>query len=762
MSPITPDEWREISPHLDFALSLSPEERTPWLASFRIERPDLATFLERLLEEHRALAEEHFLEREPLRPTNETSLAGQILGTYKIVSRIGNGGMSTVWRAERVDGRFERQVAIKFLHFAVGSRSAAERFKREGRIVGHLAHPHIAELIDAGVTPDAQPYLVLEYVSGKQIDEYCDERMLGVDARIGLFLDILSAVEHAHANLVVHRDIKPSNVLVSSEGDVKLLDFGIAKLLVQDADPANATVLTSEDGSAMTPLFAAPEQLTGAAITTATDVYSLGLLLYVLLTGNHPAGAGPHSPASLLKSITEVDAQLASQSVASNGVAVAERRGTTPEKLRRWLRGDLETILAKALKKKPAERYASVAAFADDLRRYIGNEPISARPESRSYRLRKYVKRHRFGVALAAAAALLLVGFLLIQGIELRRITRERDRADRIANFMTGIFEVSDPNQGAVGKDVTAREVLDKAANDIDSNLSQDPQVRAQMLNVMARAYLNLGLFSRAEPLFRKGIEASKFYHGEDSRETLHMTHDLAWAVFQQGRVGEAETMERKLLDTQRRTLGSDDTDTIATIEELAFTVCDEGKGQCSEGIELTRDVLEKQKRALGPDAFSTLGTMDNLAIMLAEVNRYDEATELEKQSLETHMRVFGPGNIGTVDAVLNLGELQREAGHVDEAMGTFQDLLQTERRALSPDQGETAVTEYDLASVDLRKGQNAEALSMLRQAIDGGLAPRIALGLPTDPLFASLQKDPRFLALVAKTQKQGRSTKPN
>lgn len=759
MSPITPDQWREVSPHLDFALTLSREEQARWLAIFRIERPDLAGFLEELLDEHSALAEEHFLEHEPLRPTNDSSLAGQILGAYRVVSRVGDGGMGSVWRAERVDGRFEREVAIKFLHFAVASR-AAERFKREGRILGNLAHPHIAELIDAGVTSDGEPFLVLEYVSGQHIDEYCDEHLLGVDARIALFLDVLGAVEHAHTNLVVHRDIKPSNVLVSKEGDVKLLDFGIAKLLAQDGDSIGATMLTLEDGSAMTPLFAAPEQLTAGAITTATDVYSLGLLLYLLLTGSHPAGPGPYSPAELLKSITEVDAPLASQISALNG-AGAGHRGTTPERLRRRLRGDLETILAKALKKKPAERYASVAAFADDLRRYTRNEPIAARPEAASYRLRKYVRRHRFGVTLTAGLALLLVGFLLIQEIELRRITLQRDRADRIANFMTGIFQVSDPNEGN-GQGVTAREVLDKAANDIDSNLSQDPQLQVQMLNVMARAYLNLGLFSRAESLFNKSIATSRLNGGENSRETLVMTHDLAWAIFQEGRVAEAEAIERQLLDTQRRLFGPEDADTLATVEELAFTVCDEGKGPCAEGIELTRHVLDAQRRRLGPDSFHTLGTMDNLAIMLAEAGRYDEGIDLQKDSLERHMRVFGAGNIGTVGAMLNLGEFQREAGRDDEAMRTFEDLLQTEHRVLAPDQGETAATEYDLASIFLRKGQKEEALSMLRQSIDGGLAPRIAMGLPTDPLFTALRKDPRFTALVAEVQKQGRSPKLN
>jgi serine/threonine-protein kinase len=254
------------------------------------------------------------------------------------------------------------------------------------------------------LTTKRGPYLVLEYVRGQHIDEYCDTHKLGVDERIELFLDVLGAVAHAHANLVVHRDIKPPNVLVSSEGDVKLLDFGIAKLLADDTTPAVATRLTLDGGDAMTPLFAAPEQVTGGLITTATDGYALGALLFLLLTGQHPAGPGPHSPANIMKSITEVDALMASEAVAlAKDMASPEKRGTTRARLCRQLRGDLDTILANALKKEPAERYASVAAFGDDLRRHFRHEPITARPDAVSYRVRKYVRRHRVGVAVAAA-----------------------------------------------------------------------------------------------------------------------------------------------------------------------------------------------------------------------------------------------------------------------------------------------------------------------------------------------------------------------
>ena len=289
---LNPERWQEISPHLDEALSLSEEDRADWLAAFRAQRPELADFLEKLLQEHRALADEHFLESETQKPTNELSLTGETLGAYKLISHIGEGGMSNVWLAERSDGRFARQVAVKFLRLAVASGGAAERFKREGRILGQVAHPHIAELIDAGVTAKGEPYLVLEHVKGKQIDEYCDSRKLDVDARIKLFLDVLSAIAHAHANLVVHRDIKPSNVLVNNEGEVKLLDFGIAKLLADDMNPAAATQLTLEGGGGLTPQFAAPEQITRAPITTATDIYALGVLLYILVDGPASRGAG--------------------------------------------------------------------------------------------------------------------------------------------------------------------------------------------------------------------------------------------------------------------------------------------------------------------------------------------------------------------------------------------------------------------------------------------------------------------------------------
>jgi serine/threonine protein kinase len=402
---LTPEGWREVSPYLDQVLSLPEDERAPWVESFRAARPDLANLLQDLLEEHRVLAQKQFLERSPVSDTAESSLTGQKIGAYTLISPIGQGGMGSVWLAERSDGRFDRRVAVKFLNFSVAATGGVQRFKREGRILGQLTHPHIAELIDAGVTAKEEPYLVLENVAGKHIDEYCDHHQLHVDARIRLFLDVLSAVAHAHANLVVHRDLKPSNVLVRNDGEVKLLDFGIAKLLAEGADADTATQLTVEGSGPLTPQFAAPEQITGGAVTTATDVYALGGLLYILLTGQHPAGTEAHSAAELVKAIVETEPPRASEAIASAASKQqAEKRGTTFEKISRQLRGDLDTILAKALKKAPAERYGSVTALADDLRRYLNHEPISARPDTFAYRVRKFVYRNRVVVTLATVA----------------------------------------------------------------------------------------------------------------------------------------------------------------------------------------------------------------------------------------------------------------------------------------------------------------------------------------------------------------------
>ena len=421
LGPREKDRWREIGPYLDRAMDLEDDERLAWFAILRRDAPALVADLESLFRARTAVHAEGFLDDTalPLTPDGQLPLAGQIVGAYRLLEPIGHGGMGSVWLAERCDGRFDGRAAVKLLNPSLigpGPARGEERFTREGSMLARLTHPNIARLIDAGVSASGQPYLVLEYVDGKPIDRYCDERQLGIDARLRLFLDVLAAVAHAHANLVVHRDLKPSNVLVSGDGRVKLLDFGIAKLLDDESQPAAAS-LTREGAAALTPEFAAPEQVTGNPVTTATDVYSLGVLLYLLLGGQHPAGSSLRSPADLVRAIVDTDPPRLSDAVSRTKTEPAEaltsnaaRRASTPERLHRLLRGDLDTIVATALKKHAHERYASVTALADDVRRYLSNEPIGARPDTIAYRGMKFAKRHAAGVATGAIVAVLIGG----------------------------------------------------------------------------------------------------------------------------------------------------------------------------------------------------------------------------------------------------------------------------------------------------------------------------------------------------------------
>lgn len=536
MSTLNPDRWQEVSPYLDEVLSLPEDERANWLGTFRKEKPALADLLQELLREQRVLIQKKFLEGGPTAAAHTRSpLTGQIVGHYRLSSPIGEGGMGSVWLAQRSDGRFERRAAVKFLHVSLAATGSAERFRREGRILGQLAHPHIAELIDAGVTESGEPYLVLEHVEGDHIDAYCDKHFLEVDARIRLFLDVLGAVAHAHSNLIVHRDIKPSNVLIRNDGQVKLLDFGIAKLLSDDS-PATETKLTLESGGALTPQFAAPEQVTGGAITTATDVYGLGLLLYLLLTGQHPAGPGPHTPADMVKAIVELEPPRVSDSVVGAGAkSVAERRGTTPEKLRRQLRGDLDTIIGKALKKNPGERYRSVTILAEDLHRYLKHEPISARPDSFSYRASKFIYRNKIAVALTACAlAGVATGIVAVQR-EARRAEYRFQQVRKLAH--TVLFDLNPEIEQLAGS-TKAREDLVKTSleylDSLSKEASRDPQLQLELATAYEQIgdvqgnprYSNLGHPQAAVESYRKALAiASTLPRSREALEVLAGTY---------------------------------------------------------------------------------------------------------------------------------------------------------------------------------------------------------------------------------------------
>jgi eukaryotic-like serine/threonine-protein kinase len=386
--------WQQLEPFLDKALELSDDERAPWLAELRSQSPEIADELTLLLSGE-VIADRRGFLSEPM----DVSLVGLTLGAYTIERPLGHGGMGSVWLARRADGQFEGRAAVKLLNLALFSARGQERFRREGSVLARLTHSGIARLLDAGVSVGGQPYLVLEYVEGQRIDVFVTEHSLSRDARIRLVLQVLAAVSHAHANLVVHRDIKPSNILVTSDGTAKLLDFGIAKLIVTEGSGEHAP-LTGDGGRALTPEFAAPEQARGDVVTTATDVYALGVLLYLLLSGRHPTGEGCRT----------------------SGEAIAALYSVEPERLGL---GDLDNVLAKALRKTPQDRYQTATAFADDLRHYLQHEPVSAQADSIVYRARKFVRRNRIPVIAAAVTTL---GLVVATVVSLDRMREARRR----------------------------------------------------------------------------------------------------------------------------------------------------------------------------------------------------------------------------------------------------------------------------------------------------------------------------------------------
>jgi eukaryotic-like serine/threonine-protein kinase len=807
MSILSSEQWQLLSPYLDQALAMTDGERAAWLASLGEQNPALAAHLRALLDEHQVLAQEGFLEQGAGALPTASGLVGQTVGPYTLISQIGHGGMGSVWLAERSDGRFERRVAVKFLNLALMGRSGEERFKREGSILGRMAHPHIAELVDAGVSAANQPYLVLEHVEGEHIDRYCDQRTLDVEARVRLFLDVLGAVAHAHANLIVHRDLKPSNVLVSQDGQVKLLDFGIAKLLEGEGEAGEATMLTVEGGRAMTPEYAAPEQVTGAAVTTATDVYALGVLLYVLLTGQHPAGAALRTPADLVKAIMDTDPTLPSDVVVPTKATAevitqsATRRTTTPDKLSRLLRGDLDTIVAKALKKNPRERYASVTALADDLGRYLRHEPISARPDTFVYRTRKFIRRNRTAVSLAVLALVAAAAGVFAILHQRNEAYSERDRANQIVGFMTDMFKVSDPSQ-ARGNSITAREILDKASQQIDSGLARAPKDRAYLMYVMGDVYSSLGLTPQSKVLVTRALDLQRRAVGAESPDALASMSLMSVLLLNEGKLAEAEKLQRETLEARRRVLGPEDLDTARSMSRLALVLSWQGRNREAETLQ--REALRVERRALGPEHQDTLHATDDLVVILwmqGDPNRYAEAEALQLETLPVVRRVLGPQHPETLVAMNNLAVILRKEGKFSEAESTMREVLALsirvfgpehpdtlnfksglaftiarqqrykeaeqlygetraiEQRVLGPDDSSTARSSYNLACLAALQGHSERALSLLSEAIGHGLEARLELAIESDDDLKSLRGNPRFTSLVAQAKKNAAVT---
>jgi serine/threonine protein kinase/Tfp pilus assembly protein PilF len=732
--------WDRVKELLNQALPLAPEQRARFLNEACSSDDALRAEVESLLVADEGIRSS-FMQSPPLADelgagldrlgTIGTLEAGQVVAArFQLVRKLGEGGMGQVWLAEQTSP-VRRHVALKLIKAGMYDEALVQRFQAERQSLAIMDHPAIAKVFDAGATPQGQPYFVMEYVPGLTITEYCDQKKLKIRDRLELFIQACEGVQHAHQKAIIHRDLKPANILVvevDGKPMPRIIDFGLAKATTPQV--AGESIFTQMGHFVGTPGYMSPEQAdpTLQDIDTRTDVYSLGVILYVLLTGLQPFETRRQQKQpldELLRKLRQEEPPRPSTKVSTDrdsSATTAEARGTEPRQLVSLLRGDLDWITMKALEKDRARRYGAPSELAADIRRHLNHEPVGARPASAGYRLRKYARRHRVAVAVFAGLVLLLAAFSVLQALQLRRITRERDRATRerdratrITDFMTGMFKVSDPSE-ARGNSVTAREILDKASNDMQKGLAKDPEVQSQMTQVMASTYTNLGLYPRAYELAKRALDARMSLLGPDDPKTLESMAQLGWILNHQGKYVEAEKMERQALAGERRILGPEDPLTIETMTNLAYIV--QGPGHFDEAEKLAREAIDVGTRRLGPESVQVLGAMGNLGAALWNQGRYAEAEREFRRLVDADRRVFGSDHPATLQAMGNLALPIQSQGHLAEAEQVYREVLAGDQRVLGPEHPRTLQTMVNLASLLFTEGRFADSEKLNREAL--------------------------------------------
>ena len=721
---MTTDMWDKIREIFADAIEIAPDERLGFIRKACGSNEEMVQEVLSLLA---ADANTHdmlkgravdLLEMPPEAPEDEQ------IGPYKLLNLLGVGGMGKVYLAQRNEGGFEQSVALKLVRNNLNSARAAERFRSERQILAKLQHPHIAQLYDGGLTKDGLPFFTMEYVDGIPVNDYCNQQRLSVKERLKLFLDICGAVHYAHQNLVVHRDIKPGNILVTADGQVKLLDFGIAKILTIDEEDA----LTREGERILTPFYASPEQILGKAVTTASDVYSLGAVLFQILTGKRPFQGDDTTPFSLQKQITEEDPPRPSTAI-SLRPPTAESDETSevvygPDigegEIRRQLAGDLDNICLMALRKEPDRRYESAAQLAADIENYLEKRPVRARPATWHYRATKFIARNMVATLISTLALLLLVSMAGYYTVNLRA---ERDKAQlearksaQISGFLSDLFDVSDP-ENSLGETITARELLDRGAREVEYGLEEQPGVQADMREEIGNVYRKLGLYDESEPLIRKSLEQRRELFGNVHQDVAESLASLGWLLVDQGKDDEAAEVFEMAQDIYGKLYGEDDIRTIGMKSLLGRVYSLQRKD--SLALVYLEESYHEAKVILGEDNPELTGYMGDLASGYKNYGKYDEAEEIMRNVLAIRKVAYGSQDPRVSGILYRLGRLMYVRRDLPQADSLLQASYDIDLQIYGPDHPMVANLLQNMAEVAKSQRDYSRADSLFRECLD-------------------------------------------
>ena len=619
--------WQTVKEHFLAALELDITERSGFLNVVCVNDPEMLAEVESLLAAHNDIGD--FIENAAFRAegvfSNGTDHTDRHFGHYKIIREIGSGGMGAVYLAERDDGEFSQRVAVKIIRQAIAETELVNRFKRERQILATLNHQNIAKLLDGGVSDDGLPFLAMEFVEGSAITKYAAEKGLSLNDRLRLFIKVCGALSYAHRNLIVHRDLKPSNILVTDEGEPKLLDFGLAKLL--DADIAGDTEQTQTAFRALTPAYASPEQLSNGVITTASDVYSLGVVLYELLTGSRPFKFDGKSLDDIIRTVSNVEPRLPSANSRSTGSKTN-------------LKGDLDNIALMALRKEPESRYRSVEAFSDDIQRYLDGLPVSARRPTVRYRFSKFITRHKASVAAVCLILLALFGGITVSFWQAKETRRQKEKAEAINSFLEQTLKYANPilsNLRKNGEETTVNEVLDEAARRLDSGeFDSNPEVKAELERTVGSTYFSQGKYNQGRKHFGSYFSLLRQLYGESHPKMVEGSVIWAGLLFAKGQLGEAETVFRQNLPRLREEYMNGE----ASAETLAdalnnFAYLRRTQGDSREAESLFRATLGLIPLLTGESFNSVATTRSTLASTIADQGRFDEALQTAADAVD-------------------------------------------------------------------------------------------------------------------------------